>query len=89
MSAPNLDCMNHDDLMNVWQRFTYHPIREGRKLFSERPKGYSSAARNLGHYAVNKSTAMSCRERGDIQAALIYEKICDNIYQDLPAFARW
>jgi hypothetical protein len=32
---------------------------------------------------------MLCRELGHIDSALMYERICDQIYDKLPAFARW
>ncbi len=30
---------------------------------------------------------MACRERGKIQTAQRYEKICERIYEELPVFA--
>lgn len=86
--APNLDGYNKDTLMDFW-----NVARHGRKmaklLFSGKPKNYVKVTQTLANYASNKATAMACRERGDIQAALIYEKICNNIYTDLPEWARW
>lgn len=43
----------------------------------------------LKRYAANKSIAMACRSRGEIQAALRYEEICDQIYKLLPDYARF
>lgn len=48
-----------------------------------------NTAREIAAYADNKAVAMECRLRGDIPAALVYEKICDDIYARLPEFARW
>lgn len=85
----NLDAMPSDELMrfwNVWQR----PTRNGAELlFDGRHKGYIRAAKDVANYASNKATAMQCRLRGDIQTALMYEGICERIYQSLPEFARW
>ena len=58
-------------------------------LIGDKRKGYTAIARQLAHYASNKATAMGCRLRGDIGAALIYENICDGIYNRLPKDLRW
>lgn len=87
----NLDCYSVDpkDLMALWLRFRNHPVREGRLLFPDRPKGYKSATKRLANYAANKATAMSCRLSGDIRAAIVYETICERIYEGLPDYAKW
>jgi hypothetical protein len=61
----------------------------GMQLFPERPKGYVAATRALANYAANKSTAMRCRAKGEVQTAIMYEEICERIYKHLPEFARW
>lgn len=40
-------------------------------------------------YAETKLAAMGDRETGNIRAALLYETRCDQIYKDLPEWARW
>ena len=87
--APNLDAMERGELMEFWQATNVTPVTEARRLFPERPAGYVSATKNLGHYAANKATAMRCRLAGRPDSALQYEAICDRIYSDLPEFARW
>ena len=85
--VPNLDCMEDDDLMGFWLR--HQRGRKARDIFPNGGKGTRTATGDLAAYAVNKATAMSCRIRGDIRAALIYEKICEDIYDGLPDSARW
>ena len=89
MSAPNLDAMEDDDCLTFWHKVYCNPVRTARELFEDSPPKYVRATRNLGAYAANIGTAKACRKRGDVQAALIYERIADDIYQDLPAYARW
>ena len=86
-NIPNLDCMETSDLMMFWHASSDRAT--ARNLFPSRPKGYTRLAKDLGNYAANKATAMSCRARGDIQTARSYEAIAENIYRDLPYFARW
>lgn len=89
MRAPiNLDCQTHDFLMEFWARYSRPRRIDALDLVGSR-KGYTTLAGDLAAYAVNKATAMSCRVRGDIQAAEIYETICERIYSDLPADLRW
>lgn len=88
--VPNLDAMEQSDLRTFWhEATTTMPVRKARQIFPDRRKGYVSATRDLGYYAINKSAAMGCRAKGDIQAALMYEGICDQIYKGLPEWARW
>jgi len=84
----NLDGEQHDSLVAFWN-WASHPVRAGRELFPSRPHHYVATTRNLAHYAINKATAMDCRSRGDVAAALIYEGICDRIYDRLPHYAQW
>lgn len=86
----NLDTMDQDELWAFWSITKgVRPIAGARNAFPERPKGYVTAFKNLGHYAANKATAISLRRCGSIARALTYERIADSIYQELPAFARW
>ena len=84
---PNLDTLEPDGLMAFW--YKHQRGRKYKDLFPEGGTGTVKATRDLANYASNKATAMSCRERGLIGTALSYEAICDNIYAELPAFARW
>jgi hypothetical protein len=87
--APNLDAQPRDELLSFDGYCRGRPVQTAKQLFPDRPAGYVRATRDLGHYAANKAAAMLCRSTGDITGALVYEKICDNIYNKLPAFARW
>lgn len=86
--APNLDGEDSETLMDFWN-VARHSVKLARQLFPGRTKGHVEATGKLAGYASNKATAMTCRARGDIQAALCYERICETIYNDLPEWARW
>ena len=83
----NLDAMTPEELMEFWHRHDHG--RKHDELFPDKPAGHYRATANLASYASNKATAMRCRERGDVEVALMYEGICDRIYKQLPTFARW
>ena len=86
----NLDAIqDQKELRELWMRFKTHPVREGRLLFPDRPKGYVSATYDLANYAINKSVAIGCRLNGKIDTALKYEADCDLIYEGLPDYAKW
>lgn len=89
-NVPNLDAMEPDDLMAFWQK-TVGPHRKmlATELFPNRLTHYIRTFTQLGNYASNKATAMRCRLVGKIQEALLYERICDSLYQQLPKWARW
>lgn len=84
-NVPNLDCESHRNLMDFWMR--HQKGREYKTLFPEGGKGTRRATADLASYASNKAAAITCRLKGDIQTALMYEKFCDNIFENLPKFA--
>jgi hypothetical protein len=89
-NVPNLDATSQQELMSFWMKYQNVGKRKDcEALVGDRRKGYTIIAGNLGAYAANKSAAMGCRERGDVSAALSYERICDSIYDTLPADCRW
>lgn len=87
--AELMESQDRDALHLFWYKTHNHPVRIARKLFPTKPRGYVTATIDLGHYASNKSAAIQCRLTGNIQAALVYENICDTIHTILPNYARW
>jgi len=88
--SPNLDGCFPEELWEFWQAVnSVRPIRKARELFPNRPKGYVRVTKDLGNYAANKATAMKCRLDGQIQSAIMYEDICEQIYNKLPRYAKW
>jgi hypothetical protein len=85
----NPDGMQVDDLMTFHAKSGNHPVRKARELFPDRPAGYVAATRKIRQYAAMKASAMDCRQRGEIDAARVYEAKCDSIHDSLPEFARW
>jgi hypothetical protein len=87
-SVPNLDGMSANELRDFWHKYHRARRKDAESLVGRR-KGSTRIAALLAAYADNKATAMDCRLRADITAAQIYEKICDDIYNRLPADLRW
>jgi hypothetical protein len=85
--APNLDCVDASELMPFWNR--HKRGKNYRELFPNGGKGTKRATADLANYASNKHAAMFCRRNGDVTSALMYENICDRIYDALPDFAQW
>jgi hypothetical protein len=74
MTTPNLDAMDESDLLAFAKM-----NRKARKQHT----------RELAHYADTKASAMQHRSRGNIEAALLYEDLCERIYRRLPEHCRW
>jgi hypothetical protein len=87
-TVPNLDAMPESELMAFWSRY-HRPTRKDAAALVGKRKGYIGLAQTLANYAVNKATAMTCRLRGDINAAQVYEHACDLCYDRLPEDLRW
>lgn len=83
------DSMTADELFAFWNQHQRPTKAQRIALFGQAGKGTVVAAKSLANYAANKGTAMQCRERGTIETALQYERICDKIYATLPEFAKW
>lgn len=80
----NLDDMSKEQLILFYQYAEFH-----QRSFSNHLGVSVDALKNLKRYAINKSTAMSCRLDGSIKEAMEYEEICDKIYSKLPDELRW
>jgi hypothetical protein len=81
--------MPESELMRFWSRFSHPKRKDAALLIGDTRPGYTGLAKLLSGYAANKATAITCRLRGDIQAAGIYETICENIYAEIPTDLRW
>jgi hypothetical protein len=81
--------MSKDDLMSFWARYHRPSRKDAELLIGDRRKGFTTIASSLANYACNKAVAMSCRLKGDMQAAAIYETHCDMIYDRLPFDIKW
>ena len=85
----NLEAQDLSTLQKFRFRVAQTPVITARVLFPDRPKGYVAATRWLGGYATRKAMAMNYRARGNIAGAIRHERICDQIYDKLPDYAKW
>ena len=87
----NLDDYSCDpaDYMALYDKLSRGSRRAATEIFPDKPVGFVRAARDIGHYAANKATAMNLRKLGNVNGAQAYEAICQRIYDNLPEFARW
>lgn len=88
-TVPNLDAMSNDELGKFWSKYSRCTRKDAAALIGDRRTGYVKLASALANYAINKATAQTCRARGDIQAAQVYETTCDRIHDELPHDLRW
>jgi hypothetical protein len=68
----------------------YEPIN--LDCFSTDPADLRQLAEVYGRlaaFADLKANAMELRSRGDIEAALSFERACETTYRRLPGWARW
>lgn len=86
---PNFDGMTQGELMEFWSRYHRASRKDAEELVGDRRKGYTNIAAVVANYACNKAVAMTCRVKGDINAALIYEHSADLCYNQLPQDLKW
>ena len=85
--VPNLDVIDLDEL-----RYFFNVHKTGRKhaeLFPAKPLGAAAVSKDLAAYAISALDARTERAEGRIEQALIYERICQDIYRKLPGWAKW
>lgn len=91
-NVPNLDCMHESDLLAFARShpdgFGFKALFPGREAGTQAPNPVTVTA-DLAHYAQLKATAMTCRKRGEIERAWMYEGFCDTLFSSLPDWARW
>jgi hypothetical protein len=58
-------------------------------MYPEDLESYAEILRLGREYALTKARAMRARARGEIPSALALERLCDEIYQQLPPEGRW
>lgn len=80
----------HPDEIEQWIAFIGNGQRPRvAKQWFPGIKGQFRIVKDMRNYLWNKLTAMHCRAEGKIETALTYEKICDDIYANLPSNVRW
>ena len=80
----NLDSLSQEELLKLSFEFWYHPRINAKKFGLK-----VSDMKLLSHYASNKAAAISCQFSGNIERALMYERICENLYNRLSDNAKW
>ena len=84
----NLDGWLPDDLMAFWN-FARYSKSLAAYMFPEQHKGRIIAVKLLANYASNRATSINCRMSGKVHTALMYDHICQTIYNRLPDWAKW
>ena len=79
---PNLDAQTESDLRLLASMLYEYGSIHINKLIRERHQ-------IVAQYCLTKAEAMNFRVNGLIDAALKYEKVCDGLYDQLPADWRW
>jgi hypothetical protein len=81
----NIDLMTNEELTTFYNRVRLHPRKTARELFPDAPSGFVTATKDLAHYAINKATALDCRDNAERDK---YTLICAFIREKcLPDYA--
>ena len=87
--VPNFDGMTYDELGAWLEGRLSNSKAQAAAIFPGRPEGYVEAYDNLVFYVARKRLGMANRLEGNIQAALRHEDRADDLYKELPDYARW
>jgi hypothetical protein len=87
-NVPNLDAMSKSELLKFYNTYCKPTKEQAFDLLGNLPNGVKWT-RLLAIYAKSKIIAMECREEGNIQEALQYERALDELYNTFPEGIRW
>ena len=86
----NLDGMDRDDLQAFHARYRRASRADALELFSQPRPRCVRAARLLARYAGHRVASIKERERGNVDRAVrMHDTECDQIFYDLPDYAKW
>lgn len=80
----NLDAMPKTELNKIYATININSLKQKRIL-----KTNKNGLSNIKNYAINKIVAMELMEVGNIEKALIYEEICEKIYNKMDKNLKW
>ena len=69
--------------MSHWINWFFWEVQHHPRLSAKKYGFTCKDIKILSHYAVNKAVAMHLRKEGKIEGAMIYEKICEDLYNRL------
>ena len=85
MAHPDFDRMDQDELMAFWSKYHRPTRKDAEALVGDRRPGFTNVAAALANYACNRAVVLSCKERGDKDAAAVYEHAVRLCYDRLPS----
>jgi len=80
----NLNTMSQKELRKFYNVIDINSLKQ-KRILNTNKKGLS----NLKNYAINKIVEIDLRESGNIERALTYKTICNNIYYRLDKNLQW
>jgi hypothetical protein len=81
----NLDTAELDVLLESLENDT---TRASDLLFPERPSGYEAVLQNINEWAINRKVVLENHANGRSHVAVIFEKVCHRIWQQLPSYVQ-
>ena len=62
--------------------------RTAARLFPDRPPGHKVVLDNISQWAINRKVVLDCKAKGNAHVAIVFDKICYRIWQQLPGYAQ-
>ncbi len=88
-NIPNLDSLDIGDLEAFYHKYNQPSRNDAAELIGHRCRGYIKVTKLLAQYALYCSTAKALRTKGEMERAIRYDDICQNIYEQIPKKYRW
>jgi len=83
-----LEQMNTIELDRLSQLIVSNNNSIAELIFPHRPNGWESILDLIERWATNRKVALESRAKGNIHIAVVFEKVCYRIWQQLPGDAK-
>lgn len=89
MAPVDLDSFTQEELKKFIDDYEKDAHQLALELFPSKDFAFVTVTKHLYEYSKNKLQAINNRLNGKIDTALHFEKLCDDIYQQLQDYAKW
>jgi hypothetical protein len=80
---------NEDSITIECENLDAFISREDLRSIKSQLMDLQGQIQEIANYAEAKANAMELREKGNVKLALVYDAICEKVYFNLPAWAKW
>lgn len=83
-----LNCLDADELEYLYTQIDADLDVAARLLFPQQPEDHLAATEKIAQWAINKKAVIESNAVNKPHIALVFDKLCHRLWQQLPDYAR-